>query len=560
MIKIKSKNQMELPGLETWRVQYTPVKLTRLEKSWAGVFRTCVLPVLPIKKVLKYYTSDLGRPSKELYSVMGATILQQFFNLTDEETIEELAFNQLWHFALECFNENDQVISLKTLWTMRNRMVIQGIGNEVFEKATDLMIKQLNVNTDKQRLDSVHVYSNMAKLGRIRVLSKTTELFLKALKKNFTDIYDSKIHQELKDLYFKGKGISVFGQVKPSDSEKTLQKLAEEMNGLLLMFVENEEISSSKSFKLLERVFSEHCIVKDNIVIIKKPKEVECTSIQNPSDQDAGYDGHKGQGYQTQIVETYSEEKEGEEKPLNLITYVKTESAAIHDSHALIPALDNLKDRDICPKNMLGDASYGGHKNIIAAKEKEVEVISPVLGNASQRGLDDFHFDKGNFKVLTCPANHKPDQFKTGKNDSYCAKWSHVICNKCPLKETCTSKKGKNNRVLHYKKSEVASCLRRIYEQSDEYKEKYRYRSGIEGTNSRFISQTEARKSRYRNLDKMSYSQSLKALFINLFRVTKSKVWEKHLLLLIIILEKICFPELKNEKCNKYSVYYSFCA
>ncbi len=35
---------------------------------------------------------------------------------------------------------------------------------------------------------------------------------------------------------------------------------------------------------------------------------------------------------------------------------------------------------------------------------------------------------------------------------------------------------------------------------------------------------------------------------------------EKNLLLITIILEKICFPELKNEKCSKYSVYYSFCA
>ena len=79
------------------------------------VFRKHVLSLLPTEQVFKLYTFHRGRPTKELYALIGAVVLQQFFDLTDEETIEELAFNQQWHFALECFDESDQVISLKTL-------------------------------------------------------------------------------------------------------------------------------------------------------------------------------------------------------------------------------------------------------------------------------------------------------------------------------------------------------------------------------------------------------------------------------------------------------------
>ena len=41
---------------------------------------------------------------------------------------------------------------------------------------------------------------------------------------------------------------------------------------------------------------------------VKPPKEVPSDSLQIPSDPDAGYSGHKGQGYQVQILETYSRE------------------------------------------------------------------------------------------------------------------------------------------------------------------------------------------------------------------------------------------------------------
>jgi len=49
-----------------------------LKKSWAGVFRKHILPLLPAEKICRKYSSRLGRPSKKLYTVIGAVVLQQF--------------------------------------------------------------------------------------------------------------------------------------------------------------------------------------------------------------------------------------------------------------------------------------------------------------------------------------------------------------------------------------------------------------------------------------------------------------------------------------------------
>ncbi|RAM03221.1 hypothetical protein DO021_03835 [Desulfobacter hydrogenophilus] len=58
---------------------------------------------------------------------------------------------------------------------------------------------------------------------------------------------------------------------------------------------------------MLERVLNEQCnLVNDpqggQKVDIKPPKKISSNSLQNPSDPDATYSGHKGQGYQAQVT------------------------------------------------------------------------------------------------------------------------------------------------------------------------------------------------------------------------------------------------------------------
>ena len=49
----------------------------------------------------------MGRPTKGLYGMLGALILQQTFDLTDVETAEQFCFNTQWHFALNITEESN---------------------------------------------------------------------------------------------------------------------------------------------------------------------------------------------------------------------------------------------------------------------------------------------------------------------------------------------------------------------------------------------------------------------------------------------------------------------
>ena len=58
----------------------------------------------------------------------------------------------------------------------------------------------------------------------------------------------------------------------------------------------------------MERIFCEQCEVQEEKVVVKD--KTGSTVMQNPSDPDATYDGHKGPGYQAQLSETCSPENE----------------------------------------------------------------------------------------------------------------------------------------------------------------------------------------------------------------------------------------------------------
>ena len=242
MVEIKTRDNSCFPGMESWRGILKERKLKLLKSSWAGVFRDHLLETLPIHAVSLHFSKTMGRPTKELVTVVGACVFQQVFDLSDVETRDQPAFNEQWQ---DSFNPKD-----------------------------------------------------------------------------------------------------------------------------------HECIASMYGYKLLQRVFSAQCRIGEDKIIVKESSEISSDSLQNPSDADATYDGHKGQGDQVQIMETYT------------------------------------------PKT----------------KEEP---------GASQE--------------------------KPGK----------------------------------------------------EFKEKYRYRSGIEATNSRYIHMTGAGRLNYRGLPKISYAARLKALGINLFRAAR---------------------------------------
>ena len=90
---------------------------------------------------------------------------------------------------------------------MRSIMTENNLYRLLFEVVTDKFARVFGVNTDKQRLDSVHICSNMRHFGRIGLFVQTIKRFLVNLKRHHKTLF-VKLDKELTDRYFtKGEGV-----------------------------------------------------------------------------------------------------------------------------------------------------------------------------------------------------------------------------------------------------------------------------------------------------------------------------------------------------------------
>jgi len=403
---------------------------------------------------------------------------------------------------------------------MRQFAIGLALHNTAFEATTARLAEVFGVNDDKQRIDSVHIRSNMRRLGRIGIFVTAIDKFLKNLQRHHKPLWES-VDAELVTRYQGTKARQCFGLVKPSESAKTLSMVASDLYRLVVQFENHPQVADMYSFNQLKRIVSEQCNVsEDGSVAVKPAKDIRSDSLQNPSDPDATYSGHKGKGYQVQIMETYTETEDAEQKSeeLNLITHVTVEKACQSDSQALLPAIESTLLRGMGPAQVTADAAYGSDENIGEAAQMGVEVVSPALGTEqrSEAKLSDFDFSD-NGHVARCPAGHAP-VVNRKKKTRYSQGFDPSVCEKCPLVDSCPVKKGSNHYYLRYSEKEMRIAKRRAEEKTDGFKERYRWRAGVEATMSQYDRLTGVKHLRVRGFKAVSFAAVMKAIGLNIMR------------------------------------------
>jgi len=410
---------------------------------------------------------------------------------------------------------------------MRCLLTQQNLYGVLFESVTDHLAKVFAVDTSKQRCDSVHLFSNMRHLGRIGLFRHTIKKFLINVKRHHKDLFES-LDKGLTDRYVSKQGEAVFSLVKPSESIGTLETIGADLFFLIERFKDHGQITAMSSYQLMVRLLKEQCHVEQGgqtqvqRFSIKPNKEVPSDSLQNPSDPDASYDGHKGQGFQMQVSETYSKE-EGKKKTLSLITEVIVEPAHKSDTDALIPLIEATQKRGLGPEKALVDAAYGSDENCEKAKTLGVEVVSPVIGKPQGNALTLTDFTLTSEAIVSsCPQGHAPVKVKH-KKSKYIVVFGLETCANCPHLNDCPVKPGKKGYYLHYDDKTLRLAQRRAYEKTPEFQEDYRFRAGIEGTMSQLDRKTGLKHLRVRGLAAVSFCATLKAVGINILRAVAFK-------------------------------------
>ncbi|MFC2060524.1 hypothetical protein ACFLTZ_05495 [Chloroflexota bacterium] len=75
-------------------------------------------------------------------------VLKDMFKLADEETLENLEFNLLWHHALR-FTLEEAHLPQKMLHNFRYWLMVHGGGRPAFCETTDRIIQALAIQTGR---------------------------------------------------------------------------------------------------------------------------------------------------------------------------------------------------------------------------------------------------------------------------------------------------------------------------------------------------------------------------------------------------------------------------
>ena len=362
----------------------------------------------------------------------------------------------------------------------------------------------------------------MANLSRLGLFVRTIEMFLRELSKICPGLAASKIPEDVRERYRERDGY--FADSTARQSKRRLEEAAQDLAFLIQAFEGCKDVESLKSHGLLLRLFSDQCRVEtaqgDKIAVLKEPAEIASDSLQNPSDPDASYSAHKGKGYQVQIAETC-----GAENQARLITHVALEGAHESDANALRPYLEDMKERGLSPKEVFADTSYCSGPNLVNAAREGVELIGPIPGKVDPDDLTlaNFDIDFKTLKVRSCPEKEKPFKQKYSKNgDAMNTCFDKKTCRKCELADNCPA--GKKGGKLRFTLEDLALAHGRAREETQEFKEAYKLRSGIEATNAEMKKAHGLGKLWTRGKKRAMFAVTMKALAVNVKRYARARL------------------------------------
>ncbi|MBC8492686.1 MAG: transposase [Chloroflexi bacterium] len=336
----------------------------------------------------------------------------------------------------------------------------ENLFDQAFEQITDEQVVAFELKTDKLRMDSTMIASNIRETTRVQLLVEVLQRVHRML-----DETDQQRYAKEFEPYLKGSSGQYIYHLKGEDTAKHLQRIGELMRCLVGELT--SRYSEEPTYRVLQRVFREHFVVDESKLRAKEGQELSASSMQSPDDWEATYRqkrGGKHRGYVVNVTETCNPEND-----LQLIVKVQTEANNTDDAAMLDEVLPGLKKRtDV--EQMHTDGGYNSPKVDETMRKQRVEQVqSAIRGrkpSEEKLGLDDFDWETdsdGQPQNVTCPHEQSVAVEPGRKPGRYCASFDAFDCETCPLCDQCPSYslKRTSERVLRFSQQEVDLALRR---------------------------------------------------------------------------------------------------
>jgi len=269
MINITDPRQSQL--FDPFEHLFSPLAYKTIQEGWQGVFRHVILELLPADILSGEFHPTMGRPTKELYSAAGLTFIMEFMDWTKDEASQAYMFrSDLW-YALN-LEPGLHSMCVRTLERYQAIFRENELAHSVMHDVTMRLVEVLELDVTKQRLDSTHVFSDMATFGRTRLMGVTIKRFLTQVKRHDREVYDA-LPEELLERYRPSEHKLFADAMKDKEGRKLArQQVAEDMHTLIERFADDERFNNRSTYKTLCLVFEQQCEVVGKESEGQKPK------------------------------------------------------------------------------------------------------------------------------------------------------------------------------------------------------------------------------------------------------------------------------------------------
>ncbi len=130
----------------------------------------------------------------------------------------------------------------------------------------------------------------MASFGRTKLMAVAIKRFLTQLRRHDSDAYAA-LPEDLLRRYEPSQA-RLFADAKdPEAHARCRQQAADDLGFILDRFADRPDLANRSTYKALMIIFDQQCERSGDKVVVKAKTGGDC--VQNPSDLDATYDGHK---------------------------------------------------------------------------------------------------------------------------------------------------------------------------------------------------------------------------------------------------------------------------
>lgn len=445
-----------------WGIQnmLPPGLLEKLQKSSEHYFYKAIFCNIKEDDFKELYSDIASRPNSPVNILVSAIILKYKNNWSDSELFQQIMFNILTKTALGLDKIDDIPFDESTYYNFQNRLMnyhtATGINllEKVFDQLTKKQLKDLKLNTDIQRTDSMMACSNIRQYSRLQLLIEVLLRLWRILSEE-----DKSILSTMFSDYTKKSSGQYLYKLKSSDIPHELDKVAQIYHYCHQHILPN--YAELDLYNIFERVYIEHFTIVEEKIQLKNSSELHSNCLQSPDDVDATYREKRKEDYHGQIINVV--ETASPENTLNLITDVAVATNNTDDSVILNKRIDIIKEKTPDINELHQDGGYGSKENDKKFEEYDITVVqTAVRGRQSGVFIEIRQLSASNYEVK-CPLQTILS-IQTDKR--FKADFNKDICQGCELKSKCQTKEMKNTRSYYFTEDDYLrnQRIRNIFE------------------------------------------------------------------------------------------------